>query len=234
MDRKRLERFAVVGLGRFGSRLAKNLAAAGAEVIAIDRDRRVVEELRDQVTLAIALDATDEQALRLQGVDQVDCAIVGIGANFEANALTTALLKSIGVTTVVSRAGNDMQAQILSRIGADSVVKPEDEAADRWGHRLLAPYMIDHIELGAGYALVQLAAPDDWTGKTLAELDLRRRFNVTIVAIRRPRPAGGGAPAGARDQMEQIVDVPLPSSRLDEGDTIVIAGFDKDLERLPA
>ncbi|MEO1129681.1 MAG: NAD(P)-binding protein, partial [Planctomycetota bacterium] len=92
MDRRRLERFAVIGLGRFGTRLAKNLAASGAEVIAIDRDRLIVEELRDQVTLAIALDATDEQALRIQGVDQVDCAIVGIGNNFEANALTTVLL----------------------------------------------------------------------------------------------------------------------------------------------
>ena len=124
-----MNRFAVIGLGRFGSRLASNLAAAGAEVIAIDRSRQIVEDLRDKVTLAIALDATDEQALRIQGVDQVDCAVVGIGQDFEANALTTALLKSLGVARVVSRAGNQMQAEILTRIGADGVVKPEDESA---------------------------------------------------------------------------------------------------------
>ena len=126
-----MERFAVIGLGRFGSRLAKNLAASGAEVIAIDRDRMIVEELRDQVTLAIAMDATDEQALKIQGIDKVDCAVVGMGHNFESNALATVLLKSMRVKRVISRAGNDMQAQILKRIGADSVVSPEDESADR-------------------------------------------------------------------------------------------------------
>jgi len=226
-----MERFAVIGLGRFGSRLAKNLAAAGAEVIAVDSDRRIVEELRDQVTLAIALDATDEQALKLQGVDQVDCAVVGIGHNFEANALTTALLKSLRVKRVISRAANQMQAKILSRIGADSVVSPEDESADRWSHRLLSPFMIDHVELGEGYALVQMATPGDWKGKTLAELDLRKRFNVTIVAIK--RRVEGSAPSGVDTADTRVVDVPLPTSRLGSDDTIVIAGYDTDLERLP-
>lgn len=226
-----MERFAVIGLGRYGSRLAKNLAAAGAEVIAVDADRRIVEELRDQVTLAIALDATDEQALKMQGVDQVDCAVVGIGHNFEANALTTALLKSLRVKRVISRAANQMQAKILSRIGADSVVSPEDESADRWSHRLLSPFMIDHVELGEGYALVQMATPGDWKGKTLAELDLRKRFNVTIVAIKRRVEAS--APSGVDTHDTRVVDVPLPTSRLGSDDTIVIAGYDRDLERLP-
>lgn len=231
MDRTRTQRFAVVGLGRFGSRLARQLAAEGAEVIAIDRDRLIVEELRDAVTLAIALDATDEQALRIQGVDQVDCAVVGIGHNFEANALTTVLLKSLRIERVISRAGNEMQAQILSRIGADGVVKPEDEAADRWSHRLLTPYMIDHVELGEGYALIQIAAPKDWQSKTLAELDLRRRHNVTVVAIK--RAVERASPTGAEGFEERVVDVPLPSSRLGQDDTIILAGYDRDLERLP-
>jgi trk system potassium uptake protein len=224
-------RFAVIGLGRFGSRLARNLAAEGAEVIAIDRDRRIVEELRDQVTLAIALDATDEQALRIQGVDQVDCAIVGIGHNFEANALATVLLKSLRIERVISRAGNDMQARILSRIGADAVVKPEDEAADRWSHRLLAPFMIDHVELGEGYALVQIGAPGEWQNKTLSELDLRKRYNVTVVAIK--RRIESSTESGAEGIEERVVDLPMPASRLGEDDVLILAGFDSDLERLP-
>lgn len=225
-----MERFAVIGLGRFGSRLAKNLAAAGAEVIAIDRERSIVEELRDQVTLAIAMDATDEQALRIQGVDQVDCAVVGIGHNFEANALTTVLLKSMRVKRVISRAGNDMQAQILRRIGADSVVSPEDEAADRWSNRLLSPYLIDHVELAEGYALVQVPVPEAWQNKTLAELDLRRKHNVTVVAIR--KRVVTSSESGADSYEERILDVPMPTSRLGRDDTLVIAGFDDDLERL--
>lgn len=224
-----MNRFAVIGLGRFGSRLASNLAAAGAEVIAIDRTRQIVEDLRDKVTLAIALDATDEQALKIQGIDQVDCAVVGIGNDFEANALTTALLKSIGVERVVSRAGNEMQAQILTRIGADGVVRPEDESAERWTHRLLAPTTIDHIELGDGYALVQRTPPTAWVGKALSELDLRKEHRITVVAIRRASPTSNGRDA----RPERTVETPMPGSRLAATDILVIAGFDRDLEKLP-
>lgn len=226
-----MQRFAVIGLGRFGSRLATNLAAAGAEVVAIDRDRAVVEDLRDRVALAIALDATDEQALKIQGVEQTDCAVVGIGQNFEANALATVLLKSLSVPKVISRARTSMQAQILTRIGADAVVRPEDEAADRWSNRLLAPYIVDHVELGAGYALVQMKVPNTWEGKTLAELGLRAKHNVTVVAIKRKAPeaqAGEGGPDAGL-----VIDLPLPASRLGVTDTIVLAGFDADLKQLP-
>jgi trk system potassium uptake protein TrkA len=224
-----MNRFAVIGLGRFGSRLASNLAAAGAEVIAIDSNRQIVEDLRDKVTLAIALDATDEQALKIQGVDQVDCAVVGIGQDFEANALATALLKSLGIDRVVSRAGNQMQAEILTRIGADGVVRPEDESAERWTHRLLAPTTIDHIELGDGYALVQRTPPATWIGKALSELDLRKEYRITVVAIRRATAGSNGK--GART--ERTVETPMPGSRLDATDILVIAGFDRDLEKLP-
>ncbi|TVQ61876.1 MAG: TrkA family potassium uptake protein [Phycisphaerales bacterium] len=226
-----MDRFAVIGLGRFGSRLAVNLAAAGAEVIAIDRSRQIVEELRDRVTLAIALDATDEQALKIQGIDQVDCAIVGIGNDFEANALTTVLLKTLQVKRVVSRAGNEMQSQILTRIGADGVIRPEDESADRWSHRLLAPFLIDHVELGEGFALVQTAAPEEWSGKTLQQLDLRKNHKVTIVAIK--RRVASSTSSGADSYEQRVIEAPLPTSRLTTDDILVIAGFDKDLERLP-
>ncbi len=225
-----MDRFSVIGLGRFGSRLARNLSTMGAEVIAIDRDRRIVEELRDQVTLAVALDSTDEQALRLQGIDQVDCAVVCIGHDFEANALSTVLLKSLRVDRVIARAANDMQARILSRIGADSVVNPEDESSDRWANRLLSPALIDHVELGEGYAIVQLPTPESWRGKTLAELDLRTKHNVTIVAIKRRTPSA--SQSGAEEFEERVVDLPQPSSQLTTEDVLVLAGFDRDIRKL--
>lgn len=226
-----MDRFAVIGLGRFGRRLATSLAAAGAEVIAIDQRREIVEDVRDQVTLAIALDATDEQALKLQGVDQVDTAVVGIGHDFEANALATVILKTLRIKKVVSRAGNDMQARILSRIGADGVVNPEDESADRWSHRLLTPFIIEHVELGQGYALVQLPTPEPWRGKRLADLDLRTKQNVTIVAIKRRAPSA--TPTGAEEVEERVVDLPQPDSRLNPDDILVIAGFERALKKLP-
>jgi trk system potassium uptake protein len=224
-----MERFAVIGLGRFGTQLATNLAANGAEVIAVDRDRRLVEDLRDRVTLAIAMDATDEAALRMQGIDQVDCAVVGIGHDFEAAALSTVLLKKkLEVARVISRAGNDMQAQILRSIGADGIVQPEDESADRWGNRLLAPFIVDHVELGEGYGLVRMKAPAAWTDRPLAEINVRNKHNVTIVAIKRLRAKGESGGPGDRE-----VILPQPDSTLRETDTLVIAGFDKDLKRLP-
>ncbi len=226
-----MDRFAIIGLGRFGSRLAASLSSSGAEVIAIDINRTVVEELRDRVTLAIAMDATDEQALKLQGVDQVDCAVVGMGQNFEANALTTALLKNLRVKRVIARSRSAMQARILARIGADGVVSPEDEAADRWAHRLLAPYIIEHTEIGSGYALVQIPTPEVWAGKHLADLDLRAKHNVTIVAIK--RRVATDTSAGAESYDDYVLDMPQPSSRLNPEDTLVIAGFDDDIKKLP-
>lgn len=227
-----MDRFAVIGLGRFGTRFATRLSEAGAEVIAIDLERRTVEEFRDQVTLAIALDATDEHTLRVHGVDQVSCAIVGIGHNFEANALITVLLKSsLRVKQVISRAANTMQARILSRIGADSVVVPEEESADRWVHRLLMPLMLEHNPVGGGYALAQISVPPNWQGKTLAELDLRRRHKVTVVAIKRRVEAS--SPSGADTFAERVVDAPMASSRLEPDDVVVLAGFDEDLQGLP-
>ncbi len=226
-----VERFTVIGLGRFGARLATSLARAGVEVIGIDKSREVVEELRDQVTLAIAMDATDEAALKLQGIDQVDTAIVGMGRNFEATAMTTALLKSLRVKRVIARAGNPMQARILQRIGADSIVSPEDESADRWSHKLLMPFIIDHVELGNGYALAQLPTPEPWRGKKLADLDLRNKHKVTIVAIKR-RVASSTA-TGAENYDERVVDLPQPDSVVGPDDTLILAGFDNDIEKLP-
>lgn len=226
-----LQRFAVIGLGRYGSRFAVTLSQAGAEVLALDQNREIVEGLRDRVTLAVALDSTDETAMRQQGVDQVDVAVVAIGHDFEANALATMLLKQMGIKKVISRAANPIQARILTRIGADEVVNPEVETADRWAHKLLSPYLVDHIELAEGYGLAQLAAPKAWVNKTLQELDIRRTCNVNIVAIK--RRISTASETGADTFDEVVMDTPLPTSRIGEDDILVIAGKDEDIEDLP-
>jgi trk system potassium uptake protein TrkA len=171
-----MERYAVIGLGRFGRKLATLLAEAGAEVIAVDRQKESVDAIRDTVALAVALDSTDREALRVQGIHQVDVAVVGIGSNFEANLLTTTILKELGAPRVISRATTDRRARILSRIGADSVANPELESAERWRSRLLAPRIMERIELEEGYSMTRLAAPESFFGKSLVELDVRRSF----------------------------------------------------------
>jgi trk system potassium uptake protein TrkA len=221
-----MRRFAVIGMGRFGSRLATNLAQAGQEVIGIDLEPRLIEEMRDRVTLAIALDATDEQALLMHGIDKVDVAVVGIGNDFESSALATVLLKQIGVPRVISRAITPTSARILARIGADEVVNPEDEAADRWCSRMISPEFLSQHQVGDGHSLVEVKAPSKWVGKTLTQLNLRARFGVLVVAIKIRRTT-----AGAPDRM--VVELPDPGLPLDNDQVLVLFGLEENLAQLP-
>jgi trk system potassium uptake protein TrkA len=149
-----MKRFRVIGLGRFGRRLAIALTEAGQEVIAVDLREELVERARDEVALAMTLDATDEAALRGQGVDQLDGAIVSIGEDFEANALATATLKVLGVRLVVSRASTEIQRRILASIGADQVVNPEEEMAVRLANQLVNPNVLEHLDLAQGHSQI--------------------------------------------------------------------------------
>ena len=221
-----MQRFTVIGLGRFGSRLASNLASGGQEVIGIDRDPRVIEEMRDRVTLAIAMDATDEQALRMQGIDRVDVALVTIGRDFEAIALATVVLKQLGINRVISRAISPTSAKILASIGADEVVNPEDETADRWSTRLISPQFIRQFELDEGHSIVEIKTPRRWVDQTLAKLNLRAKENLNVVAIKRQR----AAQEKGRPTMFQV---PGPDDPLLAEDVLVVMGRDADLARLP-
>ena len=137
-----MARFAVIGLGRFGMSLATHLTEAGAEVVAIDADRRVIENIKDEVTVAVALDATDEHALRAQNLEKVDAAIVCMGESFEANQLATLLLKNIGVKRIIAKANTTTQRHILQLIGADQVISPEEEMGAKLAKRLLVPFAL--------------------------------------------------------------------------------------------
>ncbi|MCG3179701.1 MAG: Ktr system potassium uptake protein A [Phycisphaerae bacterium] len=226
-----MDRFAVIGLGRFGMGLAVNLAQKGAEVIAIDANRELVEQARDQVTLAVCLDATDPDALRTQGLDKVDVAIVGIGQDFEANALATATLKTIGVPRVFSRAGSQIQGQILSRIGADGFIFPEAESADNWANRLTLPHLMHKIELGDSHSLVEVKAPPPFVRKNLLELNLRKKFHVNLVAIKRQVTVSSGA--GSQGTRQQIITVPAPDAPIQPDDILILVGSDENIARLP-
>ena len=222
-----VQRFAVIGLGRFGCRLATNLASAGQEVIAVDRKIELVEQMRDHVSLAVALDATDEKALCAQGIHEVDVAVVGIGDYFEARVLITVTLKQIGVPRVISRAVTPAGAQIMHRIGADGVVNPENESADRWAIQLANPWFLSRFDLDDGHSIVEITTPDHWVGKTLANLNLRQQRGLHIVAMKVSR---GTASSQASDRA--TLQIPLPDYQLTAQDVLVMMGRDEDLARL--
>jgi trk system potassium uptake protein TrkA len=225
-----MELFAVIGMGRFGKRLSALLAETGAEVIAVDKDRALVDEIRDTVTLAVCLDSTDEDAMRAQGIHKVDVAVVGIGSSFEANLLTTVVLKQLGVPKVISRATTELRGKILSRIGADSVANPELEAAERWRSRLMAPTIMERIELEAGYSLTQMAAPRAFFNKTLEELDVRKKHRITVAAIRRPSVTERNCDPTRPHTL--LITVPLPESKILPGDILLVIGSDEAVDAL--
>lgn len=180
-----MDSIVVIGLGRFGFKLARNLAAGGVDVIAIDKDRDAVERISADVAEAIAMDATDEQTVRDRGLHRAGSVVIAMGSDFESSVLMTITLKQLGVERVIARARSTITARVLRRVGADAVILPEDEAADRWSNRLIGPTVLNQIEFHEGYSVAEVLAPRSWVGKTLIELDVRARHNLHVVAVKR-------------------------------------------------
>ena len=222
-----MKRYAVIGLGRFGKKLAIALSMSGAEVIAIDRDRTVVEEIRDQVSLAVRLDSTDEDALKSQGVDKVDAAIVGMGQGgrtFESAIMTVVSLKAMGVKHIYARAQNLTSGQVFSAVGATEIIYPEIETAQRWAYKLIAPHIGEKIDFAPGYSMASVLAPASFNEKTVMDLQLRQKYSINLIAVKRQHAEG---------KKIDVVNVALPDTIIYEGDTLMVAGSEKDLATLP-
>lgn len=224
-----MKRFAVIGLGRFGRKLAIALSMSGAEVIAIDKDRMIIEDIRDQVTHAVRLDSTDEDALKAQEVDKVDVAIIGMGERgraFESAILTVVNLKQMGVPLIYARAANLIAGQVFSAVGATDVIYPEIETAQRWAYRLIAPHIEEKIDFAPGYSLARVKSPASFNEKTVMDLQLRQKYNVNLVAIKR-------ADINKEEKDDGIINVPMPSTIIYAEDILMVAGSDLDLAKLP-
>ncbi len=176
--------FAVIGLGRFGSSLALTLAARGYTVLGIDRNREIVQSLADDLTQTVALDATDEAALRAIDITSFDTVVVGIGADFESDLMATVALKSLGVRRVICKALTERQRAILLKVGADQVVLPEYDAGQRLAQSLTSPLLLEQFTLGTTHTLTELRVPASFIGQTLRSVDLRARFGVTLLAVK--------------------------------------------------
>jgi trk system potassium uptake protein TrkA len=222
-------RFAVIGLGRFGQKLAIALAMSGAEVIAIDKNREEIELIRDQVSLAVRLDSTDEEALKAQGVDKVDVAIIGIGQEgFESAILTVVNLRQMGVKKILARAESLVSGEVFSKVGATDVIYPEIESAQRWAYKLIAPQIGEKIDFAPGYSLARIKAPASFHGKTVMDLQLRQKYKVNLVAIKRDEHN-----QKKKTDSAKIINVPMPSTVVYENDILMVAGSDADLAKLP-
>lgn len=174
----------LIGLGRFGRHIAMKLDELGHQVMAVDNDEQRVDSVLPFVTNAQIGDSTNEDFLRSLGVGNFDVCIVAIGDNFQNSLETTSLLKELGAKMVVSRAARDVQAKFLLRNGADEVVYPERQLADWTAIRYSADHILDYIELDEEHAIFELSVPEDWVGKTIGQLDIRKKYNINIMALK--------------------------------------------------
>ncbi|MEN8007075.1 MAG: TrkA family potassium uptake protein [Candidatus Krumholzibacteriota bacterium] len=212
----------VVGLGRFGSTLAVQLSREGAEVLAVDRSTKLVEAVAEDVTVAVGFDATDIANLKAYDVGAMDVGIVAIGKNFESSVLVTMHLKGLGVPVVYAKALNEMQESVLRRVGADQVVKPEEDLGTRLAHHLLHDSVVDFVELPDGFSLKRIRVPEDWNNQSLAELGLLGKLRLNLVQIRRSRPAA----VEGEDPVSERIPLPDGSEVLRAGDEIDVIGPD--------
>ena len=221
----RRRQFGVIGLGRFGAAMAATLAELGQDVIGVDGDEDRVRQLADAMTQAIQLDATDERSLRAAGIQDVDVAVVSIGENIESSLLVVMQLKELGVKTIVAKAVTPLHGRILEKLGVSRVIFPEREMAIRLAHSLVIPNVIDYIEVSRDFSIVELPAPGVFVGRTLKQLELRPRFGLTLVAIkRRPNP---GAP--------EVTNIaPAADEMIQQGDVLALLGSNERLSQLDA
>jgi trk system potassium uptake protein TrkA len=217
--------FAVIGLGRFGSAMATTLTELGHEVIGVDGEAERVRAHADVIAQAIELDATDERALRAAGIQDVDVAVVSIGENIESSLLVVMQLKELGIPTIVAKAVTPLHGRILEKLGVSRVIFPEREMAVRIAHGLVMPDVIDYIELSRDFSIVEMPTPEQFVGRTLRQLELRPRFGLTLIAIKRRPPGDASGP---------IITTVSPSAdeEIRAGDVLVVLGGNERLEKL--
>lgn len=177
--------YAVFGLGRFGYAVAKELTASGAEVLAVDSDEAAVNAVKGEIPLCKCADVTDPEVLDRLGIANIDVVIVAMANSFESAVLATTLCKEIGVKTVIVKCANETHKKILTRVGADRVVFPESESGVRMAKNLVSSGFVDLMELSRGVSMIQLEVRPEWMGKTILELNLRKKYAINVVAIRK-------------------------------------------------
>lgn len=208
--------FVVIGLGRFGGSICRALSEQGMEVMAIDVDEDRVNEFAAIASHAVVADTTDESVLKSLGIRNFDHVIVAIGDDIQSSILTTLMLKEIGVKQVTAKAQNDYHEKVLRKIGADHVVHPERDMGRRIAHNMISNNVLDYLELSDEHSIMEIVANKILAGNSLIDLDIRARYGINIVAIKRGR---------------EILVSPQADEKIAEGDILIVIGADSDINR---
>lgn len=226
-----INKFAVIGLGKFGTSIARTLAERGAEVLAMDVDPIKVEQVKDMVAYSVSLDSTDLRSLKSQDIQSMDAVVVAIGDNFEGLLLTCAILLELKVKRIIARAGSHQQKLILEKMGVTEILSPEDEVGKTVAEMLLHPNMKTFLPLPDDYEIVEINTPRKAANKTVMEIGLREKYNLNLITIKRLFEE---IRHGETIQVEHIVGVPKGETLLYESDIIILLGKSKDVDRFVA
>lgn len=208
------KQFMVLGMGLFGSSLAKALYELGHEVLAVDADADLVEAIAPYVTQAVQIDATDEAALQELGVRNFDAVIVSIGKNLRDSILVCVIIKELGVPYLIAKATDEIHAKVLRKIGVDRVVFPERDMGVRVAKSLITPNVLEMMEFSGDYRLIEIILPSKWAGHSIIEIDVRRKYGISILAIQRDG---------------QFIVSPSPDAMFETGDILLVLGQKDDI-----
>lgn len=225
-----MKQFAIIGLGDFGMNLVQTISKGEAQIISVDIDKTKVAKARDMVTHALQLDSTNEEALLETGISDVNAAVICIGKNIQANILTTAILKRLGVPEIIARASSTIHEQILREVGATRIINPEKDMGIRLGRQLLFSKLEDSVDLSQGYVLADVRCPKEFIGKTIGDIKFRTKYKVNVIALKKIKKLG----RRAVDQMvvQEYNSLPTAEDTLDADIVLVLVGQKDDIDRI--
>ena len=211
------KQYLILGMGRFGSSLARKLCSLGQEVLAVDSNADLVDDIAEDVTQAIQMDAADEGALRSLGVNNFDAAIVSIGSSMRESILICMLLKELDAPYVIAKANDDLHGKVLQKIGVDRVILPERDMGEKLAQSIIAPNALDLMNLSDGYQIMETRLPRKWIGNSIVDINVRRKYGISILAIHRE---------------ERFIVAPAADMLFEAGDTLLVMGKTDDIEKI--
>jgi trk system potassium uptake protein TrkA len=214
-----MKRVVVIGLGIFGFNIAKDLYENGIEVIAVDKDREVLQRIKDFSTKAVLADGTDKEVMESIGIQEDDVVIISFGENLAASTLITLHLKEMKVKNIIVKAPNEDHKRVLEKVGATEVIIPERAMADKVAKSLISPNILDYIPLSGDYTISEIAPPASFMGKTIGELHLRSKHHIEVIAVREMLP-------------ERLTMVPRAEFVIKDSDVLVVIGKEKDIQKI--
>ena len=221
-------KFAVIGMGKYGKAIANILSNRGAEVIAIDNREELVEDVQDDVALAVTMDATERKSLEAQNIQECDAVVVAIGTNFEALILCCFQLQELGVPRIIARANDARQKAILQKMGIEEILEPEKEIGNFISEQLINPNIVSFLQLPDDYEVAEIKPPTDIANRTVEEIALRNKYRLNLITIKRCFEEDKGDKI---EVIQHILGVPASDTVIKETDTLIVFGTSRDIKR---